>query len=71
MRHSTPFYLIQNWKILQKMQISDNLTEKIDAQTNISIQSQGVSWGPGVFDASLLADVCDPCLSLALETGLF
>ena len=33
--------------------------------------SHRVSLGPGVFDASLLADVCDPSLSVALETEIF
>ena len=74
MRHSTPS--CSTWmaisypklvKVLQKSWISDNLTDKIETQTIVPTQSHRVSWGPGVFDANLPADVCVISLSVALE----
>ena len=53
-------------KVLQKSRISDNLTDKIETQTIVPTQSHRVSWGPGVFDANLPADVCVISLSVAL-----
>ena len=52
MRHSTP----KSVKILQKSQSSDNLTDKFDVKKTVTTQSHRVSWGPGVFDASLPVD---------------
>ena len=44
-----------------------NLTDKIDIQKILPTQSHRVSRGPGVFDASLPADVCVTSLSVVLE----
>ena len=81
--HSTPcsikmaISLSKIGKILQKSQISDNPTDKIETQTIVPTQSHGVSWGPGVLDANLPADeyacrcMCNQSLCGSVKTEMF
>ena len=70
-------FLSKIGKILQKSQISDNLTDKIETQTIVPTQSHGVSWGPGVLDANLPADkyacicMCNQSLCGSVKTEMF
>ena len=76
MRHSTPCLIrmaISYPKLgnIAVSQISDNVTDEFDAYTTGPTQNHRDFWWPGVFDASLPADVCVTSLSVALQNWAF